>query len=261
MDDNQADGLPVHPRRAVVTGGGSGIGFAIAERLSADGASALAVDIDPAGAARLRQRGVELVVADVAEPADWQQVTRAADTRLGGLDLLVLNAAVPILEPDVISVAYERVRRAYAVNVEGVIHGLRAGVPLMEAAGGGDVVLVASLAGVMGYPDDPYYAMTKHAVVGLGLSVASSLQRRGVRLTIFCPGVVDTPLVPSEVRSAVLDAGLELLSPADAAEHLLAALARGGTGRIWLSQAQLGLTEYVPARVQLPRPTRARLRP
>lgn len=135
MDDNQADGLPVHPRRAVVTGGGSGIGFAIAERLSADGASALAVDIDPAGAARLRQRGVELVVADVAEPADWQQVTRAADTRLGGLDLLVLNAAVPILEPDVVSVAYERVRRAYAVNVEGVIHGLRAGVPLMEAAG------------------------------------------------------------------------------------------------------------------------------
>lgn len=257
MDDNQTHARTLHTRKAVVTGGASGIGFAIAERLAADGVSTLAVDIDPAGADRLGRRGIDLVVADVAEPSDWQRVMEAADSRLGGLDLLVLNAAVPVLERDVIGVPYERVRRAYVVNVEGVLHGLRAGVPLMESTGGGNVVIVASLAGVMGYPDDPCYAMTKHAVVGLGRSAAPGLLARGVRVTIFCPGVVDTPLVPAHVRAAVADAGLELLSPVEAADHLLAALESGGTGRIWLSQAQLGLVEYVPARVPLPRSIRS----
>ncbi len=77
-------------------------------------------------------------------------------------------------------------------------------------------------------------------------------------MMIFCPGVVDTPLVPSEVRAAVTDAGLDLLSPQETADHLLAALESGKTGRIWLSQAQLGLVEYIPARVTLPRPARIR---
>ncbi|BBY83096.1 SDR family oxidoreductase [Mycolicibacterium pulveris] len=254
--ENEQAGSSLRSRKAVVSGGAGGIGLALAERLAAEGAGTVAVDIDPAGGGDLARRGVDLVVADVANPADWKRVTEVVNSRLGGLDLLVLNAGVPVFDPDVIGAPYERVRRAYDVNVEGVIHGLRAGVPLMEATGGGDVVIVASLAGVMAYPDDPYYAMTKHAVVGLGLSAARSLQARGVRVTIFCPGVVDTKLVPAHVRVAVSEAGLEPLSPAEAAGHLLAALDHGGTGRIWLSQAQLGLVEYVPARVPLPRPAR-----
>jgi NAD(P)-dependent dehydrogenase (short-subunit alcohol dehydrogenase family) len=96
--------------------------------------------------------------------------------------------------------------------------------------------------------------MTKHAVVGFGLSAARSLAARNIRVTVFCPGVVDTPLVPEQVRAAVGGAGLELLSAPDAAGHLLAAVAEGGTGRIWTSQAHLGLVEHRPARVELPRP-------
>ena len=258
LDYRQTRPTMLHGRKAVITGGGRGIGLALVERLTSEGANTVAVDINPSGARRLTESGIGLVVADVATPEGWQRILEETGSRLGGLDILVLNAAVPVLEPDVVGASYERVQRAYAVNVEGVVHGLRAGVPVMEASGGGDVVIVASLAGVMAYPDDPYYAMTKHAVVGLGVSAAPGLLARGIRVTVFCPGVVDTPLVPSHVRSAVTDAGLELLSPTEAADHLLSALEIGGTGRIWLSQAQLGLVEYLPTRVRLPRPTRSR---
>ncbi|WP_344605876.1 SDR family oxidoreductase [Sporichthya brevicatena] len=240
-------------RRAVVTGGGSGIGLALTERLVADGASVLAVDVDAGRADSVAAVGGRFVLADVSSPTDWDRVVQIAADDLGGLDLVVLNAGIPVLEPDPLAAPYERIARAYAVNVEGVVHGLRAGVPLLED-GGGDLVVVASLAGLMSYPDDPYYAMTKHAVVGLGLSVARPLAARSVRVTIFCPGVIDTPLVPEAVRTAVLAAGLDLLGPEDTASHLLEALDRGGTGRIWTSQAQLGLVEHQMTKVELPRP-------
>lgn len=242
------------PRRAVVTGGGSGIGLALTERLALGGSKVLVMDIDAARADQIAASGAELSVADVADPADWDRVMQRARDDLGGLDLLVLNAGLPVLEADVVTAPYERVRRAYSVNVEGVVHGLRAGVPLLEASGG-DVVIVASLAGIMAYPDDPYYAMTKHAVVGLGLSAARSLAAKGVRMTIFCPGVVDTPIVPDRVRAAVGQAGLDMLSTDEAAGQLLAAVDEGGTGRIWIGQAHLGLVEHKPTRVELPRPT------
>lgn len=236
-----------------MTGGGSGIGLALTQRLALGGSKVLAMDVDGARADAVTAAGGRLEVADVADPTHWERTMQVVGAELGGLDLLVLNAGVPVLEPDLVAAPYERVQRAYAVNVEGVVHGLRAGVPLLET-NGGDVVIVASLAGVMPYPDDPYYAMTKHAVVGLGLSAARNLAKKDIRVTIFCPGVVDTPLVPEHVRQAVDRAGLDLLSSDDAAGQLLAALEEGGTGRVWISQAHLGLVEHLPARVELPRP-------
>lgn len=240
-------------RRAVVTGGGSGIGLALTARLVGEGASVICVDVDAGRADAVATAGGRFVLGDVSCPADWERVVQAAVDEMGGLDLLVLNAGVPVLGSDPVTAPLEKIRRAYAVNVEGVIHGLRAGVPLLEVDGG-DVVLVASLAGVMAYPDDPFYAMTKHAVVGLGLSAARPLAARSVRVTIFCPGVVDTPLVPQSVRTSVVASGLDLLSPQDSAGHLLRALEQAGSGRIWISQAQLGLVEHHVTRVELPRP-------
>jgi NAD(P)-dependent dehydrogenase (short-subunit alcohol dehydrogenase family) len=241
-------------RRAVVTGGGSGLGLALVARLAADGAAVLGVDVNADTRGRVEAAGGGFVLGDVTRPGDWAEVLEVVARDLGGLDLLVLNAAVPVFEPDVVAAPYERVQRAYSVNVEGVVHGIRLAVPAMESSGGGEVVVVASLAAVMAYPDDPYYAMTKHAVLGLARSAAPGLLARGIRVTIFCPGVVDTPLVPEDVRAAVTGAGLELLSPADAADHLLEAAAADGTGRVWLSQAHLGLVEYIPPRIELPRP-------
>jgi NAD(P)-dependent dehydrogenase (short-subunit alcohol dehydrogenase family) len=255
MNNSDEGALSMMGRRAIVTGGASGLGLGIVERLVEHGAQVLAADIDDSGRGRVEKAGGRFVHADVSQPDDWDVLVGTTREALGGLDLLVLNAGIPVLERDVVAAPYERVARAYAVNVEGVIHGMRAGVPAM--ADGGDIVVVSSLAGLMPYSDDPYYAMTKHAVIGLARGASPRLAKRGVRVTVFCPGVVDTPLVPEHIRAAVLAAGLELLSPAAAGDHLLEALAHGGSGRIWTSQAHVGLVEYVPAPVEMARPRTA----
>jgi NAD(P)-dependent dehydrogenase (short-subunit alcohol dehydrogenase family) len=240
----------------IVTGGASGIGRAAVELFRKHGAEVLSVDLDPVGAESAEASGAHFHRADVSTEAGWESIMEAAGRTLGHADVLFLNAGVPVLEPDVLTADLDRVARAYAVNVGGVLHGLRAGVPVLERHGGGDVVVTASLAAVMPYWSDPCYAMTKHAVLGLARSVAPKLLKRGVRVNVLCPGVIDTPILPDHISAAMRAAGLAPLPPADVAEHLLEVLAAGGSGRIWLSQTQLGLVEYTPAPVPMPVPQR-----
>lgn len=247
-------------RRTIVTGAASGIGRATVERLRREGDEVIAVDIDPRGQAAADACGARFVRADVSDPDEWTRITESAEHTLGGLDLLFLNAGVPALEPDVLTADLDRLSRAYGVNVGGVLHGLRAGVPLLERDGGGDLLITASLAGIMGYWSDPLYALTKHAVIGLARSIARPMLKRGVRVNVLCPGVIDTPITPDHIRVAMASAGLDPLPPEQVAEFVLDILAGGGSDRIWLAQTQLGLTEYVPAPVPMPVPVRAPIR-
>lgn len=93
--------------------------------------------------------------------------------------------------------------------------------------------------------------MTKHAVVGLARSSARSLAAKGIRLTTICPGLTDTPMVPTPLREATVAAGRALVPPPQAAEYLFAALDVGGTVRVWTIQDRAGLQEYVPAPVPM----------
>jgi NAD(P)-dependent dehydrogenase (short-subunit alcohol dehydrogenase family) len=241
-------------RRTIVTGTASGIGRATVELLRREGDEVVAVDIDPLGATVADACGARFVRADVSDPDEWARITTVADDELGGLDLLFLNAGVPTLEPDVLTADLDRLTRAFGVNVGGVLHGLRAGVPLLERCGGGDVLITASLAGLMPYWSDPLYALTKHAAVGLARSVARPLKKRGVRVNLLCPGVIDTPITPDHIRAAMASAGLEPLSPEAVAGYVLDILELRDFDRIWLAQPQLGLVEYVPAPVPMPAP-------
>ena len=129
---------------ALVTGGGSGIGRAIAERLAADGAEVLVVDVDEIAAQRTA-RAVDgrAVAADVGDPDEW---SRLAGT-IPGLDIACLNAGVVTGESDLDDLSDEAYRRIMRVNVDGTVLGLRALIPLLER-NEGDVVVTASLAGL-----------------------------------------------------------------------------------------------------------------
>ena len=243
-------------RRAIVTGGASGIGAATVRRLRQAGDDVLSLDVDPAGAEVAGGCGARFRATDVSDPGAWAEVAALAERELGGLDLLFLNAGVPALEPDVLTADLDRLTRAYQVNVGGVLHGMRACAPLLERDGGGDLLITASLAGLMPYWSDPLYALTKHAVVGLARSVARPLAKRGIRVNVLCPGVIDTPITPDHIRAAMDAAGLEPLPPEAVAGYVLDILAAGDSDRIWLAQTQLGLTEYVPAPVPMPVPVR-----
>jgi NAD(P)-dependent dehydrogenase (short-subunit alcohol dehydrogenase family) len=199
-------------RRALVTGGASGIGAALVNRLRHEGFEVESLDIATG--------------FDVSDPGDWETV--------GPADVACLNAGVLGGPADPTDLTIEQYRRAFAVNVDGVVLGVRRLAAVMPL--GGRIVCTASLAGLTGVPDDPIYGATKHAVVGFVRSVAPALERRGIAINAVCPGFADTPMVAGTARRRLETAGFPLLSADDVAEAVWVALTSGETGHAWVVQ-------------------------
>jgi NAD(P)-dependent dehydrogenase (short-subunit alcohol dehydrogenase family) len=216
---------------AVVSGGGSGIGLATVRRFGAEGAKVVVVDLKPGEA------GDHFVEADVGSPDDWDEVVAEAESAFGGIDIAYLNAGVTTGEADITALTDEQYRRIMGANVDGVVFGARAVVPAITRRGGGAIVATASLAGIIAFPPDPIYALTKHAVIGLVRSLAPQLQARNITINAVCPGIVDTPLVGEEAKIGLQAAGFPLLDPEDIAEAVLACVTGTGTGTGWVCQA------------------------
>ena len=100
----------------------------------------------------------------------------------------------------------------------------------------GRIVCTASLAGLTAGPDDPVYALTKHAVVGFVRSVAGALEARGIAINAVCPGFADTPMVTGTARARLEQAGFPLLAPEEVADAVWTALGSGETGHAWVVQ-------------------------
>ena len=184
---------------AIVTGGGSGIGQAIAVRFARAGARVAVLDIDAAGAeatlARIGEEGAtaEFFPCDVRAQREVAAVFTRVGERLGPLAVLVNNAGVAHVGT-VETTSEEDLDRVYAVNVKGVYNGLRAGVAAMKGRGG--VILnVASVAAVVGIPDRFAYSMSKGAVLTMTYSVACDYVAHGIRCNCIAPGRVHTPFV------------------------------------------------------------------
>jgi NAD(P)-dependent dehydrogenase (short-subunit alcohol dehydrogenase family) len=198
--------------KALVTGGESGIGAAIVARLGAEGYEVESLDL--------------VTGFDVSDPEAWESV--------GPVDLACLNAGVLTGEADVAELKLEQYRRALAVNVDGVVLGVRRLARLLEP--GSVIVATASLAGLVGIPDDPIYSLTKHAVVGFVRSTAPQLAERGIKLQAVCPGWADTPLTDDTFKAGLAAQGYTLLRAEDIAEAVLAAARSEGAGEAWVVQ-------------------------
>jgi NAD(P)-dependent dehydrogenase (short-subunit alcohol dehydrogenase family) len=217
-------------RVAVVTGGASGIGRAIVRRAADAGARVVVADLNETGAAEVAAEvGGVSVAGDVSRPDDWDRIVEVA-RGLGGLDVAFLNAGVLTGEADIASLDEPTYRRVMGANVDGVVYGTRAAVREMRGRGG-SIVATASLAGIVSFPIDPVYTMTKHAVVGLVRSLAPALAAQGIRMNAVCPAIVDTPLFPDTARTALSAAGITLIEPHEVAEAAVATAAGEGTGQ------------------------------
>lgn len=194
-------------KHLLITGAGSGIGRALAQRARRAGAQMTLADIDLAAVSVLADElGATAVNLDVSDEAQWQTVVDAH----GPFDHVALNAGLMSVAADadpsgadLFVLDTESYRRVLSVNVDGVVFGIRATVPGMRARGG-SVVATASAAGLVGLGHDPTYSLSKHAVVGLVRSVAARLEpangrhpERAVRICAVAPGAVRTPMFPS----------------------------------------------------------------
>jgi 3-oxoacyl-[acyl-carrier protein] reductase len=190
--------LGLRGRRALITGGSRGIGFAVAEALVAEGAAVGLVARDAAGLAaaaeRLGSRGV-LVATAVADVTDTPQLRRAVDdiaTALGGLDHLVANAGGTVGRGNLTSAGDDDFTATFALNAGHAAELIRAGLTHLRAAGGGSVVIISSITGMRPAPRTAY-AAAKAAEIHLAATAAQELAPAGIRVNAVSPGSIMFP--------------------------------------------------------------------
>jgi NAD(P)-dependent dehydrogenase (short-subunit alcohol dehydrogenase family) len=213
-------------RRAIVTGGASGIGRATAHRLAAEGAAVLVADIDAeragAVAEAIRAEGGQALAVrcDVTRTEDCRQAVATSVEQWGGLDIVV-NCAGIVRRADVVGTTEDEWDRVMAVNVRSIFLMGKHAVPVMAAGGGGSIVNIGSGWGLKGGPNAVSYCASKGAVVNMTRAMAIDHGPAGIRVNCVCPGDTDTPMLRSEARQLGVDEAAFL---AESAERPLARL-------------------------------------
>jgi 3-hydroxybutyrate dehydrogenase len=211
-------------RGAVVTGGGRGIGRAVARALAEEGAavvvSARSTQEIEAVAAELVADGhtAHAVTCDVADEASVKTLAEAAAKLLGTVDVLVNNAGIALSNP-VKRLPLEEWNRIMAINATGTFLCTRAFIQGMIDRGWGRVINVASVAGLRGGRYIAAYSASKHAQIGFTRALAAEVADQGITVNAICPGYVDTPMTEYSVSRMVEKAGI---SEEEALEHILA---------------------------------------
>lgn len=182
---------------AIVTGGGSGIGVALARELLARGAARVVLadirlDAAQAAARELGDRATAAVL-DVRDAAAFRALVDEVAAREGRIDHLFNNAGVAILGPAERHTPDDW-KLVLEVNLHGVVNGVQAAYPRMIAQGFGHIVNTASIAGLTPLPLIVPYVASKHAIVALSRALRVEARDHGVRVSALCPGIVNTPL-------------------------------------------------------------------
>ncbi len=211
-------------KTALVTGGASGIGLAVVERLAAGGAAVVIADYNADQARvvadRLAASSAKVVATpqiDVSDPAGSESAVKFAVETFGRLDLAVNNAGIggPALPTGEYEIAdWDKV---IATNLSGVFYGMRYELPVMAAQGSGAIVNVSSILGTNGFANSPAYVAAKHGVVGLTKTAALEYAPQGLRVNAVGPGFIETPLLAE--------------TPAPEHEQLVALHPQGRLGR------------------------------
>jgi NAD(P)-dependent dehydrogenase (short-subunit alcohol dehydrogenase family) len=224
---------------ALVTGGASGIGAAIAARLQQGGARVAVLDVNPAGAAE----GLLAVTCDVSDDGSVRAAVDTVAEHLGGVDIVINNAGVGAAGT-VADNSDEEWHRVFDVNVVGMVRVSRAALPHLRRSSAPAVVNTASIAATAGLPQRALYSASKGAVLALTRAMAADHIAEGIRVNCVHPGTADTPWVQRLLGAAddptAERAALEARQPhgrlvsaeevADAVAYLASPRSRSTTG-------------------------------
>jgi NADP-dependent 3-hydroxy acid dehydrogenase YdfG len=219
-----------------ITGASAGIGAATARALAAEGVSVVL-------GARRQERLEELagdlgdaavVEMDVRDPAASTALVETAVERFGRLDAIVVNAGIGKYG-GIMDLEDDDLREMVDTNVNGTIWPIRAAVPRFLDAGGGDIVIVASVAGLRGAGDEAVYAATKFAQVGLAGALDRELRERDIRVSTLCPGGTATEFAMGAGRTPDMPGLADMLRAEDVAAAVVTVLRQPRTMRtlIW----------------------------
>ena len=193
-----SDGGRFEGMTAVVTGGASGIGLAIARRFIAEGGRVTIWDADPA---RLGSVATELGAAvrarrvDVTVPEEVERATDDAESAMGKIDVLICSAGVAGTNALVVDYPVEDWKRVFDVNVNGLFYCNRSVARRMKARGYGRIVNISSVAGKEGNPTASAYSASKAAVLGFTKSLGKELAKDGVTVNAVTPATIETPML------------------------------------------------------------------
>ncbi|MCC8089447.1 MAG: SDR family oxidoreductase [Rikenellaceae bacterium] len=184
---------------AIVTGGGSGFGKAMAELYSQEGAKVVITDIDDDGndtVSEIEKNGGRafFVKADVSKPSDCEKVVNEAVAKFGRLDIAFNNAGIGGANAPIGEYPIDGWDKIIAINLSSVFYGMRYQIPAMLKSGGGVIVNMSSILGQVGFAGSCGYVAAKHGVVGLTQNVALEYGQKNIRANAVGPGFVDTHL-------------------------------------------------------------------
>jgi NADP-dependent 3-hydroxy acid dehydrogenase YdfG len=214
-------------KTALVTGGGSGIGLAVARLFLQEGARVAISGRDEAKlreAARALNAGDRLLVhaADVADPAQVDALVRDVTHRLGRIDVLVNNAGTNLKERTFRELTLEGWQRLVRTNLDGAFYCIHAVLPQMLERRDGVIVNVSSIAGKRASPlGGAGYVASKFGMTGLGLCLAAEEKDSGVRVSNIYPGEVNTPILEVRPQAVTEEQRLRILQPEDVAAAVL----------------------------------------
>lgn len=197
--------MRLNGKAAIVTGGGRGIGQAIAIKLASEGARVAVADLDEQSAEEtaqtIRNEGGEAfaVKADVTSLADVEAMAATVRHNFGRIDVLVNNAGWDKVEPflDNTPSDWEKV---IAINLKGVIHTSKCVLPMMIDQGSGKVVNIGSDAGRVGSTGEAVYSATKGGIIAFSKTLAREMAKHQINVNVVCPGPANTPLFQKVVK-------------------------------------------------------------
>ena len=195
---------------AWVTGAASGMGAACARRFAAEGAAVGCLDVSSGVrevAAEIEDSGgtAHAVVCDVSDAAAVEASASELETALGPASVAVLAAGVKTTPGPIAELDPAEWDRVVGVNLTGVFLTMRAAISRIQRAGGGSIVVIASVAGLEAGPNYAAYDSAKHGAVGLMKAAANEVAGDGIRVNAICPGWVDTPMLDAELADMGLD--------------------------------------------------------